>query len=434
MAPPRALFRPDALAGFGHLSRTLALATAWTRAGGTVDVDASGIDDTWRRRFETIGATFDGAARSDWCVLDGYGNDLAVQRRARVDHDHVLVIDDHGSLGAYDADLVLDHNIGADRGDLLGSRYLLLRTEFADEPPDRPPPGRRVLLAPGGAPSSSTTATFDGIAAGLIAAGAGLVWLRGVDDVVATMASADVAVAAAGVTAYELCRVGVPAVLVAVAENQEPVARRLDDAGAAVSADHADSVDRTVETALALLDDPDRCATMTRVARRLVDGLGADRVVTAMRSFLLDVRPATPEDLDLTWEWSNDPDVRRQSFESASIPRHRHEEWFARRLADPEGDFLIVESDGVPVGQARFEGTPTTLGYLVGPASRGRGLASPLLVAACRQHFRRHPAGEVIALVKPDNRASVRALDLAGFEPMDPMDGALRFRSRAGTT
>jgi RimJ/RimL family protein N-acetyltransferase len=55
-------------------------------------------------------------------------------------------------------------------------------------------------------------------------------------------------------------------------------------------------------------------------------------------------------------------------------------------------------------------------------------------VAACRQHFRRHPAGEVIALVKPDNRASVRALDLAGFEPMDPMDEALRFRARAGTT
>ena len=434
MAPPRALFRPDALAGFGHLSRSLALATAWARAGGAVDVDAPGIDETWRRRFETIGATFDGAARSDWCVLDGYGNDLAVQRRARADHNHVLVIDDHGSLGAYDADLVLDHNIGADRGDLLGPRYLLLRTEFAAEPPDRPSLGRRVLLAPGGAPSSSTTGTFEGIAAGLTAAGADVVWLRGVDDVVATMASADVAVAAAGVTAYELCRVGVPAVLVAVAENQEPVARRLDDAGAAVSADHADSVDRTVETALGLLDDPDRCATMTRVARRLVDGLGADRVVTAMRSFLLDVRPATPEDLDLTWEWSNDPDVRRQSFESASIPRHRHEEWFARRLADPEGDFLIVESDGVPVGQARFEGTPTTLGYLVGPASRGRGLASPLLVAACRQHFRRHPAGEVIALVKPDNRASVRALDLAGFEPMDPMDGALRFRSRAGTT
>ena len=416
-----ALFRPDAIAGHGHLSRSLALATAWARTGGAVVVDAPGIDDAWLARYEAIGTVWTGQ-RCDWCVLDGYGNTVDVQRAARAEHDHVLVIDDHGSLGRYDADLVLDHNIGATSGDLRGIRYLLLRPEFRAEPPTRT--GGHVLLAPGGAPSADTAAQFEAAASAL--AGLDVVWLRGVDDVVATMAAADVAIAAAGVTAYELARVGVPAVLVAVADNQRPVARRLAEAGAAVFVDGS----QMAEAALDLLADAARRDEMSRTARALVDGRGADRVVAAMRSVSIDLRPATDDDAELTWRWANDPEVRRQSFSSAPIPWEAHRAWFADRPAD----YVIAEVDGVPVGQVRFAGDPVAeVGYLLDADARGRGLAAPLLVAACRWFRAAHPDTDVVARVKPDNAASIAALDLAGFEPMEPEGTALRYRLPATT-
>ncbi len=51
--------------------------------------------------------------------------------------ERVLVIDDHGSAGEYDADLVVDQNVGATRADyppdtrlLAGPRYALATREF----------------------------------------------------------------------------------------------------------------------------------------------------------------------------------------------------------------------------------------------------------------------------------------------------------------
>ena len=46
--------------------------------------------------------------------------------------------------------------------------------------------------------------------------------------------SVDVALAAAGTTTWELCRAGVPAVLVAAANNEVPVVTSMVNVGAAV--------------------------------------------------------------------------------------------------------------------------------------------------------------------------------------------------------
>ncbi|TXI39852.1 MAG: GNAT family N-acetyltransferase [Mycobacterium sp.] len=425
-----ATFRPDAAAGYGHLSRSLALATAWRAAGGDVVVDAPGIDDQWRRRYADLGASFT-PARSDWCILDGYSFGTEEQRAARADHDRLLVIDDHASLGTYDTDVLLDHNIGAtrvpgtDAVQLLGTGYLLLRPEFDDVDRSLSPDRRRILLAPGGAPDRATATLFEEVAAIVSDAGAEAVWLRGVDDVASAMTSAGAAVAAAGVTAYELCRVGTPSILVAVAANQEPVGTRLAARGAVRYAGRLDSTGAPAlaEAALRLLDDP---GDLSAAARQVVDGRGAKRVVAVLRSFRLDFRAAGPDYAVLTWEWANDPEVRRQSFASAPIPLDEHRAWFDRRLADPNTDHAIALLDGTPIGQVRFERSSTwTLNYLVAPEHRGRGLAAPMLVAATR----RLSAGPnaIEALVKPGNTASSAALDLAGFRLVESDDLRLRY-------
>jgi len=52
----------------------------------------------------------------------------------------------------------------------------------------------------------------------------------------ALMAWADLAIAGAGVTSYELCYMGLPSMLLIVAENQRRTAERLSELGMAVNA------------------------------------------------------------------------------------------------------------------------------------------------------------------------------------------------------
>lgn len=121
----------------------------------------------------------------------------------------------------------------------------------------------------------------------------------------------------------------------------------------------------------------------------------------------------------LYFDWANDLDTRRQSFESAPISLVTHEAWFARKVTDPNALLLVFETDElVPVGQVRFEKQPdgeAIIGVSVDAAFRGRGLAAQLLTEACQacqQHWGNVP---VVAYIKPRNQASIRAFLRAGF-------------------
>lgn len=138
---------------------------------------------------------------------------------------------------------------------------------------------------------------------------------------------------------------------------------------------------------------------------------------------MLTHRPAQPADSQRYFDWANDPDTRRQSFNSDPISPETHAAWFARKLADPNALLLVFENEtGDPVGQVRFERTPVAdrpdeiiIGVSVDVSQRGKGLASQLIelgCAACREQW---GAVTIHAYIKPDNRASVRAFERAGF-------------------
>ena len=428
--------------GGGHLSRCLALAQAWVAANGAVVVaDGSSLPARWRSGLDEIAVSYSPAdeVSADVFVVDGYRfpNDLPGRLRAR---GKVLVIDDHGSRETYDADWVLDQNLGADPGTyrrrapgcrtLLGLSYLLLRADVLKHRPSVVPDRRarpsRALLAMGFDPGTEASARLDELVASRAWNTLGVTprFLAGTSDVGQALIDADIAITAAGGTLWELCAHGVPSIAVVVADNQVPVARRAGEAGMAIDA--GDLAGLSVETLLdqvgALVRDVNSRQGLAEAAWGAIDGLGSRRVARILRSGLVTVRDAEPADAETLLRWANDAQTRSQSFDTRPIELGDHLRWLDDRINSP-GAVLYIASDheGHALGQVRIDTDEEgvgTLSYSIAHEKRGLGWAAPMVEAALDRFRDGEPARgvqQVHAWVRPENEASIRALRGADF-------------------
>jgi UDP-2,4-diacetamido-2,4,6-trideoxy-beta-L-altropyranose hydrolase len=340
---PPLLVRADAGPGIGagHVMRCLALAQAWQDAGGPVRfVMAAGGEPLMpllRNQgmhpelvpappgsLEDARATV-AAARAHqaaWLVMDGYRFGDEFQRAAAGAGARTAVVDDNGECTPHLCDLVINQNLHA-RADmypplrpgqqqLLGSRYTMLRREFrecAGDTRELRPAGRRVLVTLGAADPGNVTGTAIAALRGLPAIEAVVVvgavnrnlarlqaavrelggdvrLQHAVADMAPLMAWADVAVAGAGSTTWELLFMGVPTLSLVLADNQRAIAESLHRAGVVHSLGAGDLVTRAeLATALGRLlgDMPARREMATR-GRQVVDGDGVVRILAAMRA------------------------------------------------------------------------------------------------------------------------------------------------------
>lgn len=338
------LIRADASPeiGTGHVMRCLALAQAWQADGSSatfvgsmtsalerrlaeenievrsLDVGAGSLDDAdeTARHARNLGAS--------WVVVDGYHFGGEYQRRLREAGLRMLFIDDYGHADWYGADLVLNQNIDAEeslyepRADhadlLLGPKFALLRKEFWPWRSPRRRPRRtadHVLVTLGGAdPKNLTekvvralgkmdiqdlhvTAVVGGsssheeaIRATVEEVGDSVEVRSDVDDMAGLMAESDVAVSAGGSTCWELSFMGIPSVVIELAENQQGIAEGLDECGTALNLRwHGAVTESEIREAVgSLLRDDERRLKMARRAQDLVDGQGTMRVLQALRS------------------------------------------------------------------------------------------------------------------------------------------------------
>jgi UDP-2,4-diacetamido-2,4,6-trideoxy-beta-L-altropyranose hydrolase len=474
----RLLVRADASEqiGSGHVMRCLALAQAWRDSGGAVYLAARLLPKTLERRWRAekmvvrqIAEEGDDAQQTvelareigaDWVALDGYQFSAEFQRAVKNAGLRLMVVDDDGRAGDYIADLILNQAPDAARDLyprpssgtelLLGTRYTLLRREFLQaRPPDRQhaPRAERVLVTLGGGdPDNCTRIILEAIASieklTTIAvvgpsnprtielkqladrAGGRITIQRDPPDMSRLMAWADIAISAAGSTSWELAFMGLPMLVVVLADNQLPGARFLSELGLAryLGWYCELSADKVRASVMQIINDPALRMFMSRKGLALIDGRGTSRVVTEMRSRLFKVRRAAAEDLRLLLEWANEPSVRAASFCSAPISLEDHRAWFARKLCDPGCVFCIVlDPRNTPVGQVRFdqERSDAVISVSLDRKFRGRGAGAAVISLACRQLFRESGARVVHAYVKPENTASAGAFVKAGFTQAD---------------
>jgi CMP-N-acetylneuraminic acid synthetase/RimJ/RimL family protein N-acetyltransferase len=133
------------------------------------------------------------------------------------------------------------------------------------------------------------------------------------------------------------------------------------------------------------------------------------------------LRPATPGDLARLWEWRNDVDTRRASFDETPVSIEAHTRWLEQTLGRPDRRLYVATSGGEEVGTARLDIADggAEVSVTVSPAHRGRGLGPAVLEALARQAFGPLGLSRLVARVKRDNAASRAVFARAGYLLVD---------------
>ncbi|MBU0690741.1 hypothetical protein KKH18_02900, partial [bacterium] len=87
---------------------------------------------------------------------------------------------------------------------------------------------------------------------------------------------------------WELCYFGVPSMLIQIADNQQALAEHLGKTGAVINLGWHErlSAGRLAQLVEAFLMEKEKHSKMSGIARALVDGKGAERVIREMRRLL----------------------------------------------------------------------------------------------------------------------------------------------------
>ena len=261
-----------------------------------------------------------GGTTFDWLIVDHYGIDARWERRLRPTCRGLMVIDDITDR-THDCDLLLNQNLGRVAVDydglippacrvLVGPRYALLRPEFAEFRPRSlerraSPRLEHLLISMGGVDKDNVTGMMLDVLRDCplpascrisVVMGPHAPWLEqirkqassmqwatevllNVDNMAEIMSESDLAIGAAGSTSWERCALGLPTIIVILAENQQAIGRALDVAGAAKVVNLA-----TLRTEIkSFFSQPDtmasNLASLAACAARVTDGTGSQAMV-----------------------------------------------------------------------------------------------------------------------------------------------------------
>ena len=337
-------FRADAdtRMGTGHVMRCLALAQACLDDGERATLVAASAPSALEDRLKAEGmevvhlqvepgsaedaqqtADLAREAGASALVLDGYQFEADYQKALRDSSGPLLVIDDDGRVGHYTADVVLNQNLHANEELyssreaytrlLLGTRYVALRREFMNWKDWKrliPETAKKVLVTMGGGDPDNVTleaihalrkSKVEGLEAVVVAGASNpnfealsaaakgskvpVRLERNAEDMPKLMAWADLAVAAGGTTAWELAFMGLPSIVLTLADNQRCSAHALAEKGAFVHLGESGAVTReAIAQAVAELSESETARReLSQRGSRLVDGLGVKRVLEVLR-------------------------------------------------------------------------------------------------------------------------------------------------------
>ena len=143
------------------------------------------------------------------------------------------------------------------------------------------------------------------------------------------------------------------------------------------------------------------------------------------------LRPATTDDVGLLRRMLSEPDFLGHDWSGFSDAGRLERRLQAEGLVGDDGGMLVVEVDGVAVGQVSWHavshGGPAgvwNIGVAIAPEARGRGAGTQAQALLAAYLFAHTTANRVEAAARADNDAECRALEKAGFTREGRLRGA----------
>lgn len=259
--------------------------------------------------------------KPDWIVVDHYAIDSHWEKKLRPYCNHMMVIDDLADR-FHDCDLLLDQTFGREAKDyeslvasqaqlLCGAQFALLRPEFEqwrEYSLNRRIGGKmeHLLINLGGVDKDNITtqilkslinSSLPENAHITVVMGTTAPWILkvknqaeimpwktdvkvGVKNMAELMANSDLSIGAAGATSWERCCLGLPTIMVILAENQMTIGRELVNAKAATVI----GIDNLEKSQL-INEDNISSAFLLRqslFASKIIDGMGVMRVINML--------------------------------------------------------------------------------------------------------------------------------------------------------
>ena len=369
----------------------------------------------------------------------------------------IIAIDD--LVCEHDADLVLDQTLGRKCQEykgkarvLAGSSYALLRPNFAlmrEKAYLRSAPAPqqvRVLLSMGGVDKPNATLS----ALKLLSKIQNLTitvllgkrsphykkvvsycsqlnnvrHLDFVEDMAELMLDHDLAVGAPGSTSWERACLGLPCIVIPLAENQFEIASKLQVNNAVIvvnlyelQSKFSDGIDRIMS----------KWDEYVQANLSLCDGLGIYRFLMEFqrlcepKKYRYDLIEARKEDIEIVYSWQSDPLTRQYALNPKVPSWEHHQEWMLEKIADVTNYFYIITDtkDQNKVAVVRLDRLGQGLyvvSIYVDSKSYGKGIAQAALIIIDKLH----PHITIQAAVLSQNLASQRLFEKANYQRLSP--------------
>lgn len=455
--------------GFGHITRCLSLYQAFEEKGikpkffiNSDDSITGLIKDTdyeitnWLKLRQQV---FERLKDSDIVVIDSYLADKEFYEDLSELVKLPVYIDDNKRLD-YPRGIVVNGNIHAEDLNypekegiiyLLGTKYIPLRREFWEIPEKEiretvqsvmitfggddvrnmtpkvlkllrenyPDLKKDIIIGKGFRNIDEIKSVADG--------NTNLMYYPDAGQMKQVMLDSDIAISAGGQTLYELARVGVPTIAVAVAANQLGSIKGWQKEGFIEYAGWWEDEHVLDNIALSIEKLKDANVRLNRysIGKRLVDGIGSLRSVNALLKIVMNdelvIRKVRERDIWDIYEISNDQTVRRVSFNSDYINKEEHKRWF---LSNYRGNFYVIEFRGKVIGQIRFnvinENNEAIVSISLHRNYRQLGLGKFLLKEGLKRFLEENRSiNKIIALIRKINYKSKSLFESIGFKKIE---------------